>query len=66
MDVLTPIDEDLEEGDEEDPDDTPITMGAHLASRDNAAPSITHTAASPSDPPTPDHHNELSQKESVL
>ncbi|XP_072932574.1 monocarboxylate transporter 14 isoform X2 [Epargyreus clarus] len=60
IDVLTPIDEDLEEGEEEDPDDTPITMGARLASR---APAITRTAASPSDPPSP---NELSQRESVL
>ncbi|XP_013138060.1 PREDICTED: monocarboxylate transporter 4 [Papilio polytes] len=30
LDVLTPIDEDLEEGEDEDPDDTPITMGAHI------------------------------------
>ncbi|XP_050348583.1 monocarboxylate transporter 13 isoform X2 [Nymphalis io] len=48
LDVLTPIDEDLEEGEEEDPDDTPITMGAHLASR---PPAITRTAASPEEPP---------------
>lgn len=60
MDVLTPIDEDLEEGDEEDPDDTPITMGAHIASR---PPAITETAASPSDPPS---YDEVSQRESVL
>ncbi|KAL0830433.1 hypothetical protein ABMA28_002604 [Loxostege sticticalis] len=59
-DVLTPIDEDLEEGDEEDPDDTPITMGAHLASR---PPAIVRTAASPTDPPSPD---ERAQRESVL
>lgn len=52
MDILTPIDEDLEEGEEEDEDDTPITMGA---------PHITRTAASP-DGPLP----ELSQRESVL
>nr|XP_021207919.1 monocarboxylate transporter 4 isoform X1 [Bombyx mori] len=62
LDVLTPIDEDLEEGDEEDPDDTPITMGAQLASR---TPAITRTAASPSDPPSPTN-NELQQRESVL
>ncbi|RVE45813.1 hypothetical protein evm_009563 [Chilo suppressalis] len=49
-DVLSPIDEDLEEGEEEDPDDTPITMGANLA---RAPPTITKTAASPSDPPSP-------------
>ncbi|KAJ2951044.1 hypothetical protein O0L34_g5419 [Tuta absoluta] len=60
VDVLTPIDEDLEEGDEEDPDDTPITMGAHIASR--PPPTITETAASPSDPPSDD----VSQRESVL
>lgn len=60
-DILTPIDEDLEEGEEEDPDDTPITMGAHIKSRQG--PTITHTAASPSDPPSP---NEVSQRESVL
>ncbi|XP_052740866.1 monocarboxylate transporter 13 isoform X1 [Bicyclus anynana] len=62
LDVLTPIDEDLEEGEEEDPDDTPITMGAHIASR---PPAITRTAASPSDPPSPSPP-ELSQRESVL
>ncbi|XP_026318770.1 monocarboxylate transporter 4 isoform X2 [Hyposmocoma kahamanoa] len=60
IDVLTPIDEDLEEGDEEDPDDTPITMGAHIATR---PPAITETAASPSDPPS---YDEVSQRESVL
>ncbi|KPJ17130.1 Monocarboxylate transporter 5 [Papilio machaon] len=49
LDVLTPIDEDLEEGEDEDPDDTPITMGAHIG----RAPAITRTAASPSDPPSP-------------
>ncbi|XP_028165847.1 monocarboxylate transporter 12 isoform X8 [Ostrinia furnacalis] len=62
MDVLTPIDEDLEEGDEEDPDDTPITMGA-LASR---PPAIVRTAASPSDPPSPSPPEERAQRESVL
>ncbi|XP_075975727.1 monocarboxylate transporter 9 isoform X2 [Anticarsia gemmatalis] len=63
MDVLTPIDEDLEEGDEEDPDDTPITMGA-LASR---PPAIVRTAASPSDPPSPASHDAPEpQRESVL
>ncbi|XP_068617386.1 monocarboxylate transporter 14 isoform X2 [Battus philenor] len=60
LDVLTPIDEDLEEGDEEDPDDTPITMGAHIG----RAPAITHTAASPSDPPSPPE--DQPQRESVL
>ncbi|CAK1555408.1 unnamed protein product [Leptosia nina] len=60
LDVLTPIDEDLEE--DEDPDDTPITMGAALASR---PPAITRTAASPSDPPSPDR-TDVSQRESVL
>lgn len=60
-DVLTPIDEDLEEG-EEDPDDAPITMGAAL-STPASAPAITHTAPSPSDPPSP--NNEM-QRESVL
>ncbi|XP_063381742.1 monocarboxylate transporter 12 [Cydia fagiglandana] len=55
VDVLTPIDEDLEEADE-DPDDTPITMGMR-------APAITRTAASPTDCPT---IAELSQRESVL
>ncbi|XP_041979789.1 monocarboxylate transporter 3 isoform X2 [Aricia agestis] len=62
MDVLTPIDEDLEEG-EEDPDDTPITMGAR------PTPSIVRTAPSPSDPPSPASPaspQELSQRESVL
>ncbi|CAH0720124.1 unnamed protein product, partial [Brenthis ino] len=62
IDVLTPIDEDLEE---DDPDDTPITMGARLAS----PPAITRTAASPSDPPSPPsppEPPELSQRESVL
>ncbi|XP_073955596.1 monocarboxylate transporter 9 isoform X2 [Choristoneura fumiferana] len=59
LDVLTPIDEDLEEADE-DPDDTPITMGAHLA----ATPAITRTAASPDEPRSPP--GELSQRESVL
>ncbi|XP_063362459.1 monocarboxylate transporter 3 isoform X5 [Cydia amplana] len=54
-DALTPIDEDLEEADE-DPDDTPITMGMA-----RAAPAITRTAASPTAAP-PD----LSQRESVL
>ncbi|XP_060801489.1 monocarboxylate transporter 13 isoform X2 [Amyelois transitella] len=75
LDVLTPIDEDLEEGEEEDPDDTPITMGARLASR---APAIVRTAPSPSDPPSPASPAssaspaspaspaELSQRESVL
>ncbi|XP_069357920.1 monocarboxylate transporter 14 isoform X6 [Maniola hyperantus] len=65
LDVLTPIDEDLEEGEEDDPDDTPITMGAALA----RAPAITRTAASPSDPPSPTSPTsptELSQRESVL
>ncbi|CAH2046945.1 unnamed protein product, partial [Iphiclides podalirius] len=60
LDVLTPIDEDLEEGEEEDPDDTPITMGAHIG----RAPAITHTAASPSDPPSPPE--DQPQRESVL
>lgn len=55
--MLTPIDEDLEE---DDPDDTPITMGHRLAS----PPAITRTAASPDDPPSPGA--ELSQRESVL
>lgn len=55
--MLTPIDEDLEE---DDPDDTPITMGHRLAS----PPAITRTAASPDDPPSPGP--ELSQRESVL
>ncbi|CAH0752842.1 unnamed protein product [Diatraea saccharalis] len=50
VDVLSPIDEDLEEGEEEDPDDTPITMGANLT---RAPPAITNTAPSPSDPPSP-------------
>lgn len=68
LDVLTPIDEDLEEGDEEDPEDTPITMGAHLASR---PPHITRTAASPSDPPSPSPpppppREDPAQRESVL
>ncbi|XP_048485307.1 monocarboxylate transporter 13 isoform X4 [Plutella xylostella] len=65
VDILTPIDEDLEEGDDEDPDDTPITMGAHIASR---PPAIVHTAASPSEPPSPslNEGNEVAQKESVL
>ncbi|CAG9562438.1 unnamed protein product [Danaus chrysippus] len=63
MDVLTPIDEDLEEGEEDDPEDTPITMGAHLASR---PPAITRTAASPSDPPSPSPPEERPQRESVL
>ncbi|XP_063622054.1 monocarboxylate transporter 12 isoform X7 [Cydia splendana] len=58
VDVLTPIDEDLEEADE-DPDDTPITMGMARG----AAPAITRTAASPTDCPT---IAELSQRESVL
>lgn len=62
-DVLTPIDEDLEEGDEEDPDDTPITMGAQIATR---APAITHTAASPSEPNSPSPPEERAQRESVL
>ncbi|CAB3227059.1 unnamed protein product [Arctia plantaginis] len=62
-DILTPIDEDLEEGDEEDPDDTPITMGA-LANR---PPAITRTAASPSEPPSPNSHDaQEPQRESVL
>ncbi|KAH9630090.1 hypothetical protein HF086_004796 [Spodoptera exigua] len=61
MDVLTPIDEDLEEGEEEDEDDTPITMGAALAQR---PPAIVRTAASPSDPPSPDQPTP--QRESVL
>ncbi|XP_061714242.1 monocarboxylate transporter 4 isoform X7 [Cydia pomonella] len=56
-DVLTPIDEDLEEADE-DPDDTPITMGMA-----RAAPAITRTAASPTGPAPA---AELSQRESVL
>lgn len=56
-DVLTPIDEDLEEADE-DPDDTPITMGMA-----RAAPAITRTAASPTGPGPA---AELSQRESVL
>lgn len=59
-DVLSPIDEDLEEGEEEDPDDTPITMGAALSAR---APAITRTAASPDD--APDDAPEP-QRESVL
>lgn len=64
MDILTPIDEDLEEGDEEDPDDTPITMGALAGSR---PPAITRTAASPSDPPSPNGHDaQEPQRESVL
>ncbi|XP_064072367.1 monocarboxylate transporter 3 isoform X2 [Vanessa tameamea] len=67
LDVLTPIDEDLEEGEEEDPDDTPITMGAHLASR---APAITRTAASPDEPPAsapaPAPAPAQPQRESVL
>ena len=63
MDILTPIDEDLEEGDEEDEDDTPITMGAGaLAHR---PPAIVRTAASPSDPPSPDD-KQTPQRESVL
>ncbi|KOB68009.1 putative transmembrane transport, partial [Operophtera brumata] len=61
-DVLTPIDEDLEEGDEDD-DDTPITMGAHIATR---PPAITHTAASPSEPDSPSPPEERAQRESVL
>lgn len=65
--MLTPIDEDLEEGEEEDPDDTPITMGAHLAGR---APAITHTAASPDEPsppgPAPGPAPAAPQRESVL
>ncbi|XP_045449646.1 monocarboxylate transporter 4 [Melitaea cinxia] len=63
LDVLTPIDEDLEEGEEEDPDDTPITMGAHLAGR---APAITRTAASPDEPPPPGPAPAAPQRESVL
>ncbi|KAJ0183186.1 hypothetical protein K1T71_001162 [Dendrolimus kikuchii] len=63
LDVLTPIDEDLEEGEEDDPEDTPITMGAHLASR---PPHIVRTAASPSDPPSPSAPEERAQRESVL
>ncbi|XP_038213881.1 monocarboxylate transporter 3 isoform X3 [Zerene cesonia] len=59
LDVLTPIDEDLEE--DEDPDDTPITMGG-LA---RAPPAITRTAPSPSDPPSPDRPADLT-RESVL
>ncbi|KAL4709454.1 hypothetical protein ACJJTC_019751 [Scirpophaga incertulas] len=59
VDVLSPIDEDLEEGEDEDPDDTPITMGAKLA----GAPAITRTAASPSDPPS---STTSPQRESVL
>lgn len=62
IDVLSPIDEDLEEADEEDPDDTPITMGG-LAKR---PPAITRTAASPSDPPSPNSHDAEPQRESVL
>lgn len=60
LDILTPIDEDLEE---DDPDDTPITMGHRLAS----PPAITRTAASPDDPPSPPSPDPgLSQRESVL
>ncbi|XP_045498864.1 monocarboxylate transporter 4 isoform X1 [Colias croceus] len=59
LDVLTPIDEDLEE--DEDPDDTPITMGG-LA---RAPPAITRTAPSPSDPPSPEQTAGLT-RESVL
>ncbi|XP_050678925.1 monocarboxylate transporter 4 isoform X3 [Leptidea sinapis] len=58
LDVLTPIDEDLEEDD----DDTPITMGS-LPQR-NRNPAIVRTAPSPSDPPSP--QNDVSQRESVL
>ncbi|XP_049872712.1 monocarboxylate transporter 12 isoform X2 [Pectinophora gossypiella] len=61
VDILTPIDEDLEEGDEEDPDDTPITMGAGALKQ--RPPAITETAASPSDPPS---YDDVSQRESVL
>ncbi|XP_063534459.1 monocarboxylate transporter 12 isoform X6 [Cydia strobilella] len=60
VDVLTPIDEDLEEADE-DPDDTPITMG--MARGTATAPAITRTAASPTEPAPV---AELSQRESVL
>ncbi|XP_045485559.1 monocarboxylate transporter 4 isoform X1 [Pieris rapae] len=59
LDVLTPIDEDMEE--DEDPDDTPITMGALHR------PTITRTAASPSEPPTPEKNPPRGeQRESVL
>ncbi|XP_026743839.1 monocarboxylate transporter 12 isoform X2 [Trichoplusia ni] len=57
MDILTPIDEDLEEGDEEDEDDTPITMGA---------PHITRTAASPDTPPPQPAPASSAERESVL
>ncbi|CAG4975300.1 unnamed protein product [Parnassius apollo] len=62
MDVLTPIDEDLEEGEDEDPDDTPITMGARIG----RPPAITRTAASPSDPPSPPSPEEQPQRETLL
>ncbi|GBP20934.1 Monocarboxylate transporter 5 [Eumeta japonica] len=61
--ALEPIDEDLEEGEEEDPEDTPITMGSHIATR---PPAITHTVASPSEPSSPPNQNDQLQRESVL
>lgn len=50
--ALTPIDEDEEDMEDEDPDDTPITMGKHHSNGGNV-PKITHTAASPMNPDPP-------------
>lgn len=50
--ALTPIDEDEEDIEDEDPDDTPITMGKHHTNGGHV-PKIIHTAASPMNPDPP-------------
>lgn len=63
-DALTPIDEDEEDMEEEDPDDTPITMGKQHVNGGHL-PQITHTAASPmnADPPSKPGEKEDSRTE---